>query len=377
MQTTERLRAAGGTTKRYLTDLGINGWLKLGVVVLLFSIGSGAETNVLGAILPALSAEAIEWRQLAAPATIALVIAGVFGYIATVADFVVVASLRSGRLPLWSYARANLRRAGSLLVFRAAITIVAIGVVAGVIAATVGLTPPLTGTELSHSESLLIGVAGAIGVVGWLLVGTLTNAFVVPIMQYEHRGPLSAWRRFVGAIAGQWIAVFGFVGIAFLITAVVAVALFLLSFILIVVGFLLIGGGWALVVERVPALEPLAVVVIVVSYLCYRYLLALLRAPVRCYLRYYALLLLGDVEPTLAMINGGLTRSDASDATDAAMTDDTGVDGTDTGDEPIDSSQPSIPPNNRRRGSPTDYSLSTDRSRSAYSDIRTKSIRTQ
>jgi len=337
MPTTERLRAAGGTTKRYLTGLGINGWLKLGVVVLLFSIGSGAEMNVLGVITPDPSAEAIEWQQLAAPAAIGLGVASVLGYIATVADFVVVASLRSGRLPLRSYARANLRRAGWLLAFRAAIAIAAVAAVAAAVAATVGLTPPPTAAELGHGESLPIWVVGAIAAVGWLLVGTLTNAFVVPIMQYEHRGPLSAWRRFVGAIAGRWMAVFGFVGIAFLISAVVAVGLFLLSFILVAVGGLLIGGGWVLVVERVPALEPLAVVVIVVSYLCFRYLLALLRTPVRCYLRYYALLLLGDVEPTLAMINGGLARTDASDAADSATADATGGDGTDTGEEPFDS----------------------------------------
>lgn len=344
MATTERLQVAGGTTKRYFAGLGVGGWLKLGVVILLFSIGAGSGMNVLGVLTPEPGSGTIDWQQLAEPAAIVLVVAGLLGYIAAVADFVFVASLRSGRLSVRSYARANLRRAGWLLAFRAAIAFSAIAVVAGVVAATVGLTPPPTGTELGNGESLLIGLTVAIAVIGWLLVSTLTNAFVVPIMQYEHRGPLSAWRRFIGALAGRWIAVFGFVGIAFLISAVVTVGLFALSFVLWLVGGLLVVGGGVLVVESVPALEPLVTVVIVTGYLGYRYLLALLRAPVRSYLRYYALLLLGEAEPTLAMINDGLTRSnetdensvDETDATDSATTDDTNAGDTDSKNKPTD-----------------------------------------
>ena len=332
MATTERLRAAGGTTKRYLTALGVGGWLKLGGVVLLLSIGAASGMNFLGVLSPDPSTGAVDWQQLAGPAAIALAVVGVLGYIAAVADFVFVGSLRSGRLPIRSYAKANLRRAGWLLAFRAAITLGAIAIVAGVVAATIGL-PPSPATEPSHGESLLIGLAAAVAAIGWLTVGTLTNAFVVPIMQYEHRGPLSAWRRFGRAITGRWAAVAVFLLIAVVISTVVGIGLFILSFVIWLVGGLLLVGGGVLVVENAPALEPLVAVVLVATYLGYRYAVSVLRAPVQSYLRYYALLLLGDAEPALAMINDELTGgSDGDDGTGTDMPAGTNAEKTDTND---------------------------------------------
>ncbi|TQQ81435.1 DUF7544 domain-containing protein [Halonotius roseus] len=332
MATTERLRAAGGTTKRYLAALGVGGWLKLGAVVLLFSIGASSGMNILGVLSPDPSAGAIDWQGLTGPAAIALAVVGVLSYIAAVADFVFVASLRSGRLPVRSYVKANLRRAGWLLAFRAAIALGAIAIVAGVVAATVGL-PPSPTMEPSHVESLLIGLAAVVAAIGWLTVGTLTNAFVVPIMQYEHRGPLSSWRRFGRAIAGRWAAVAVFLLVAVVISTVVGIGLFILSFVIWFVGGLLLVGGGVLVVENAPALEPLVAVVLVATYLGYRYAVAVLRAPVRSYLRYYALLLLGDAEPALAMINDELTGgSDAADETAPDTPAGTDSEDTDTND---------------------------------------------
>jgi hypothetical protein len=138
-------------------------------------------------------------------------------------------------------------------------------------------------------------------------------------MQYEHRGPLSAWRRFTRAITGQWAAVAVFLLIAVVISTVVGIGLFILSFVIWFVGGLLLVGGGVLVVENAPALEPLVAAVLVAAYLGYRYAVAVLRAPVRSYLRYYALLLLGDAEPALAMITDELTGG--SDGDDGAGTD--------------------------------------------------------
>ena len=318
MATTDRLEAAGGTTKRYLAALGIRGWLTLGVVVLLFSIGGGIGLNTLGALTPEQSVESINWQQATGPAAIALLVVGVVGYVAAVADFVFVASLRSGRLPVRSYVKANLRRAGWLVVFRAAIVLGAVAVVAAVIAATVGITQPPAAGELTGGESLLIGVTAAVAAVGWLVISTLTNAFVVPIMQYEHRGPLSGWRRFTRAISGHWTAVVVFLLIAVVISTVVGVALFVVSFFVMTIGGLLLAGGGILVAESVPALEPVVLITLVASYLGYRYVVSLIRAPVRSYLRYYALLLLGDVAPSLAMIADDVTdKPDTTDGTSA------------------------------------------------------------
>ena len=340
MTTTDRLQAAGGTTKRYLTALNGEGWLKLGVVVLLFSIGAGIGMNTLGVLTPEQSVEAINWQQATGEAAIALLVVGVVGYVAAVADFVFVASLRSGRLPVWSYVKANLRRAGWLVVFRAAIVLGALGVVAAVIAATVGVTQPAA-EELTGGESILIGVTAAVAAVGWLVISTVTNAFVVPIMQYEHRGPLDAWRRFTHAISGHWTSVAVFLLVAVVISTVVGVALFVVSLFVMLVGGLLLAGGGILVAESAPALEPVVVVGLIASYLGYRYVVSLIRAPVRSYLRYYALLLLGDVSPSLAMITdevAGKTTTTKENSADTiggeATSDDT--DNNNPGDETVD-----------------------------------------
>jgi len=342
MATTDRLQAAGGTTKRYLAALGISGWLTLGVVVLLFSIGAGVGMNTLGVLTPDQPVETVNWQQTTGPLAIALLLVGVVGYVAAVADFVFVASLRSGRLPVWSYVKANLRRAGWLVAFRAALILGAIAVVAAVVAATVGITQPPAAGELTDGDSLLIGVTAAVAAVGWLVISTLTNAFVVPIMQYEHRGPLSAWRRFTRAISGHWMAVAVFLLVAVVISTVVGVALFILSFFVMLTGGLLLAGGGVLVAENAPALEPVVVVGLIASYLSYRYVVSLIRAPVRSYLRYYALLLLGDVEPSLAMITDEVTgettttEENSADTTGGeAASDDT--DNSNTGDETVDS----------------------------------------
>ena len=341
MTTTDRLQAAGGTTKRYLTALNGEGWLKLGVVVLLFSIGAGIGLNTLGVLTPEQSVEAINWQQATGEAAIAVLVVGVVGYVAAVADFVFVASLRSGRLPVWSYVKANLRRAGWLVVFRAAIVLGALGVVAAVIATTVGITQP-TAEELTGGESILIGVTAAVAAVGWLVISTVTNAFVVPIMQYEHRGPLDAWRRFTHAISGHWTAVAVFLLVAVVISTVVGVALFVVSFFVMLVGGLLLAGGGVLVAENAPALEPVVVVGLIASYLGYRYVVSLIRAPVRSYLRYYALLLLGDVSPSLAMIadevtgEATTTEEDSADITGGGATSDD-TDNNNAGDETVDS----------------------------------------
>jgi len=321
MSTTDRLQTAGGTTKRYLAALGIRGWLTLGVVVLLFSIGGGIGLNTLGVLTPDQPVESMNWQQATGPAAIALLVVGVVGYVAAVADFVFVASLRSGRLPVRSYVKANLRRAGWLVVFRAAIVLGAVAVVAAVIAATVGITQPSPAGELTDGEGILIGVTAAVAAIGWLVISTLTNAFVVPIMQYEHRGPLGGWRRFTRAISGHWTAVVVFLLVAVVISTVVGVALFVVSFFVMTIGGLLLAGGGILVAERVPALEPVVVAGLVATYLGYRYLVSLIRSPVRSYLRYYALLLLGDVAPSLAMIADDVPdKPDTTDETGAGTT---------------------------------------------------------
>ena len=343
MATTDRLQAAGGTTKRYLAALGISGWLTLGVVVLLFSIDAGVGMNTLGVLTPEQPVESVNWQQTTGPLAIALLLVGVVGYVAAVADFVFVASLRSGRLPVRSYVRANLRRAGWLMAFRAALILGAIAVVAAVVAATVGITQPPAAGELTDSDILLIGVTAAVVAGGWLVTSTLTNAFVVPIMQYEHRGPLGAWRRFTRAISGHWTAVAVFLLVAVVISTVVGIALFILSFFAMTIGGLLLVGGGVLVTESVPALEPVVAAGVIAGYLGYRYVVSLIRAPVRSYLRYYALLLLGDVEPSLAMITDDVTGgSDTTEGNSAGTAvvetePDDGADNSNAGDDTADS----------------------------------------
>ncbi|MFB6085711.1 MAG: hypothetical protein ABEJ84_02715 [Halodesulfurarchaeum sp.] len=137
--------------------------------------------------------------------------------------------------------------------------------------------------------SFVLGIVAAVGYV-------FTTAFVAPIMLLEDRGVLSAWKRFWGVFKSAWtdFLVFVLVGL-FLMIAIgivvgIAMAVIGVGIALPVFVALLAGGPLLAALLGIPAA--------VLAILAW----AMVQVPVQTYLRHWALLVLGDIEPELDLI---------------------------------------------------------------------------
>ena len=304
MYAADSLTDALHLTKRYLSALWLRGWLKLGVV-LAFLGGFGVFLQVFN--VPAeLGVQALEGSDelllVAAGAAVVLAIYVAFRYVAALLEFVFVESLRSETMAVRHYLRTNLRRGLSLLVFRFAVGIGAIAAVAVPIAAIVVLGDVSDPSELSDGAvAAFVGYAVLV-LLGWFAVDTLTNGFVVPIMLHDERGPISAWRRFAPVIGTNWVGVLAFLLVAwalgFALWAVFAVVGFFAAFFGLFLWILFA----ALLTAVHDSLVLVAVVGLLVGYLAYQYAVALVESPVRSYVRYYAIGILGATDDSLDLV---------------------------------------------------------------------------
>jgi len=296
------LSDAGGLTKQYLSALGARGWLKLGVVVL-FLGGSGLANQLPSLpVGPETASDPGELWAVAGVAAAGLLIVGAFRYLAAVLEFVFVDSLRSRSLSLRLYVRSSLGPGFRLLLFRLGLWLAAVAVVAIPVGWTVVVGDVTTPSGVTPTQTIGIGLTAVVALLGLTTTNTLTTLFVVPIMLHEHRGALSGWRRFVDAAAVYKTGVSATVLLAWLIGFILWAVLTVVG---LVVGFIgvfgIVLGGSAL--EGLgSAYEPLIIGALIVGLVGYQYVVSLVVAPVRSYVRYYALVVLGDAEPRLDLI---------------------------------------------------------------------------
>ncbi len=227
-----------------------------------------------------------------------------FAAVASIAEFVFVESLRSGDVTIRKYTARRWKQGLSLLAFRIAL---------GLLSTAFVVLTALLALELGVADSLVralgyAGTAGALVILTATVISSLTTYFVVPTMIREDRGVLSGWKRVWAAVRAQPVEFVVFVIVQYVLGLVlaavvatvlvfagglIALALAVLFGTIIVVGGLGVtsGAGLALVVSAVViGLTLLAVIA------------AVLQVPVQSYLRYYALLVLGDVDDRLDLV---------------------------------------------------------------------------
>ncbi|RQG93405.1 DUF7544 domain-containing protein [Natrarchaeobius chitinivorans] len=304
MYAVDNLDDAGGLTKQYLGSLGASGWLKLALVVFVVYalevntqlFRTPPDTGTASTALP-------EWAPL--ELLVPLVALGVwlaFRYLAALFEFVFVESLRSRSFSIRRYARENLLLALWLLLFRIVLWIgllllVAVPVVAVVVLGDVSSIDDVTAGQVVLTAFVALG-----GFLALWVVSTLTNAFVVPVMLLEDRNPFSAWVVVGSSIRSNLAGTLGFLAVAW-------VAGFSLWIVFAFVGFFVtMFGGMVFLVssmmamESDPALGYIVFALGVLAYFFYLYLRSFVEAPVRSYVRYYALLILGDTEERLDLV---------------------------------------------------------------------------
>ena len=261
--------------------------------------GSPNFSELLNSISPT------EWAIIAGVVGVILLIALGFGFVGAVMEFVFVESLRRERVSIREYWGERWRQGARLLGFRVAVGLLTLLIGGGAFVAA--FWPLLAGMERFSLGLLAVGFAVflAAALVGGLVAG-LTTQFVVPVMIAEDRGVLGAWRRFWPTLKGEWKEYLAYlvvrfvlgIGIAMVVGIVSVVAAIALA---IPVGVVALAGVALLSVSPVVgwAIIALAIALFVLSLFVLSLFLAV---PVQTFVRYYALLVLGDTEAAFDLI---------------------------------------------------------------------------
>jgi MFS family permease len=317
------------TTKAFLWPVDWRRWVKLAVVV--FFVGgagginaNGANLNVPGdastggasgaggSSMPLLS-EALELPSAVGAALVAAVVGVLllvlaFQFVGAVMEFVFVASLRDRAVEIRQYWNEHWRQGARLFGFRLALLLGGVLFIGGLVALVL---LPLLGGIPGGFELLLVGGIVLLPVVlilgvGAVVIGGFTTVFVVPIMLEEDRGVIDGWRRFWPTLRGQWkqYATYALVNMGLSIAAGIASTIgTLIAVVVLAIPFGLLGAvavGLFFIAE--PAGIAAGVIVAVLFVLALFAAVALIQVPIKTYLRYYALLVLGDTESDFDLI---------------------------------------------------------------------------
>ncbi|WP_436929399.1 DUF7544 domain-containing protein [Halosimplex halobium] len=314
-------------TKRFLTPVDRVRWFRLAVVM--FFVGGagvsfpGTPTTNFGGdtdtpepgpgapdIAPELTPELI--ALIVGIAVLGVVAFLLYSVVGATMEFAFVAALRDEEVRLRRSVRRYWRRGLRLFGFRLTVWVAAIATAAAIllgVGASMGGWPPTAWSDGTILTVVLLAIP-VLGV-GALVLGILlgfTTVFVVPVMLAEDRGVLSAWRRFWGTLTDEPLEFLAYLFLSFLLGIGVAMAVaFLLVLLLIAlaVPFLVVGAplGFALAMAGGGTAAAAVILVLVLLYGLLVFVGGLLiQVPFQTFLRYYALFVLGDVEPHFDVI---------------------------------------------------------------------------
>jgi hypothetical protein len=307
-------------TRGFLTPIDRTVWVKLAFVAF-FIGGPGASFNSFqytfggngGAnggpppgdvVFPELGFPV--WALIAVVVGVLLMLALLFALIGSVMEFVFVESLRNEAVTVRRYWSRRWRQGLRLFGFRLVIGFVVFGGAA--LAAGIGFLLFEGGGPgaIAAIALLILPVFVVLGIAVGLVNG-FTTVFVVPIMVLEDRNVLAGWRRLWPTITDQWQQYLAYVVASFFLSIVagilIALVVGVLALLLLIPFGILFAIGVALLVLVSEPLGIAALAIVGVLFgLTVLVVAALVGMPVQAYLRYYAMLVLGDVDPDLDLI---------------------------------------------------------------------------
>ncbi|MFW5920178.1 MAG: DUF7544 domain-containing protein [Halanaeroarchaeum sp.] len=305
-------------TREFLFPFDLRRWVKLAVVAIF--LGSGTNVPTTNVDTSSSSGRLPDGGVSVAPpenlllVVGALVVAGVllllaWGLLGAIFEFVFVESLRSGDVRLRLYWADRWRQGVRLFGFRIAIALPMIALFVGWLALILGPLLLGVGNLALPLVAILVGIplAFVLSLVYGLVYG-FTTVFVVPIMILDECGVLAGWRTLWSSIVDDWTQYLAYAVASVLLT----VALGILSSILVGIAAVIVLLPFALVALLVHLAVSLSstvglavLVVLGVVFLAVMLLVwAFVQVPILTYLRYYALLVLGDVDESLDLIPG-------------------------------------------------------------------------
>ncbi|WP_343124866.1 hypothetical protein [Natrinema sp. CBA1119] len=312
-------------TREFLTPVRPWMWLKLALIVFFvggtgfggssFSGGGGGiggETPPDTGTDPMTSVDFAEWLPiLIAIGAILLVLGLGFLFVSSLLEFTLLESLRSEEVHVRRYTSRNVGRGTRLFGFRVALGLIALLLLGG----------PLVAIVLSTSDGIAWGLIGlfilfAIPVgIGFAIADRFTTVFVAPTMLERELGVLAAWKRFWPTLTGNWKEYVVYLLLVWVLQLVIGFATTILLIVLLIPFVILL-----VILLLIPFVNLLALLFIPLFILLFVLLSALIQVPVVTYLRYYALLVLGDTDSELDLIpeQRAAVRDGGSDRTGGA-----------------------------------------------------------
>lgn len=309
----ENITDAFAATREFLTPFSLSRWAKLALVVFFIGTGTSMPTPGFDASVPV---DDVPDVDVTIPGDVLLVI-GVFvvfvillallwALISSIMEFVFIESLRRKEVTLRRYWGRRWRQGVRLLGFRIALAIPMFALVIAWLALIV--LPIVAGASPAGPLALFLLGLPLLFIVGLLfgVVYLFTTVFVVPIMIKTDSGVLAAWRQLWPSIKTEWKQYLGYAVIGGVLTFLAGLVVAL------VVGFaavlLLIPlVGIAILVHLTVSITS-TIGLVVLGTLVFLFIAAMIvigafvQVPVVAYLRYYALLVLGDIEPEFDLI---------------------------------------------------------------------------
>lgn len=311
------------TSKQFLFPFNRWRWIKLAVITLFVGGGTGGFGFPSFSFDVSLPSDTPTSPPVDAPSTETLVtvlaVLGVlvvgfvllYGVVSAVMEFVFLDALRTQEIHLRRFFRRRLGKGIRLFGFQLGVTL--LFVLPLLVAVVVGVWFGLETGSLGMFAGLLfvlIPVFILAAILGSLLLG-FTTGFVAPVMLLEDRGVIAGWRRFWPTLRAEWkqygvyVIVHWLLGIGvgilgLLVTGLAFVGA-LLMFGLVTGLVILVFGGIDPVLSSGVGLGVLGVLALVFGGVMIAVGLAI-QIPIVTYFRYYALLVLGDTNPTFDLI---------------------------------------------------------------------------
>lgn len=337
-------------TKSLLFPFAASKWLRLAFVVLFIGGGGGglnglrslnsfngqsAPPESSGGGVDTTAADITDPLTDAGPELFAVVAAVVllfvlFGVLSNFMEFVFTQSLIDREVHIRQSLGANLGNGVQLLLFRLVLNLVSLLFAALVLTAVFF---GVFGGDISNvgTETLFAGLPFIIGFVllGSVVVGLIagfTNVFVVPLMLHGEQGILAGWRRLLSSIPDhlkQYVAYVVFsVVLATGANLVGSILISILS-VALLIPFGIVGAViWFAIGHGTVGLTLLGVVT-ALFVLALFVIANVIKVPLQSFLRYYAMLVLGDIDESLDPIPEVRDdiRTEESDAGDSAAAD--------------------------------------------------------
>ena len=313
-------------TKSFLLPFAARTWLKLAVVV--FFIGGGGGFNGLqnagnvggqdqpssgdqpifdgSALTEVESVLAEHTTELVVVLGLAVLLVLVFGLLSNFMEFVFVQSLIEREVHVRRYLRENVGNGLRLFVFRLLLGLVSLTLVFGFL--YTAFVTVFGGTLDNVTPAALLGILPVaivfvlvISVVQGLLTG-FTNVFVVPMMLTSSRGLLGSWKRLLGSMrhnGKQYLAYLAFSIVLAIGVGIIASILGVVAFLLLAIPFVLLGAVCWFGLGGGPVALGLLAVILVFFVLSLLLASNLIQVPLQSFLRYYAMLVLGDIDEPL------------------------------------------------------------------------------